>query len=222
MLSNFRKYDEAIVRDIRYYFCMALARQKKKLFFEHLRFFEDLDYNFLLGFYRRIQKKNSEAEKYFLNALDYDPESQKTRRELVNVLLSQGKYGMAVEWARKNYEKKPLNAFHIQAYFICLLRKSSWSPSEREIIEELLINIQKSHDYKGKEIFQVMKGEYEYYIRGHFEQAVKLLKEAKEKCEFKNYPIKALMEIYKRKGLKDKEKMYSDMINLEEEEISDI
>jgi hypothetical protein len=30
------------------------------------------------------------------------------------------------------------------------------------------------------------------------------------------------MEIYKRKGLKDKEKMYSDMINLEEEEISDI
>ena len=221
MLSNFRKYDDAVIRDIRYWYCMALARHKKEEFFENLKMFDGVDYFFLLGFYRRIEKKNNEAEKYFLKALEFDNESQKARRELVNALLSQGKYGQAVEWARRNYEKKKLNAFHIQAYFICLLRKSTWSQSEKSIIDELIINIQKSHDFKANEIYQVMLGEYEYYIKGNFEEAVTLLKTAKDTCEFKNYPIKALAEIYKRRGIEDQEKKYSTLVNEEDDIIGE-
>ena len=140
---------------------------------------------------------------------------------MVNVLLSQGKYATGLEWAKKNYEKKKLNAFHIQAYFICMLRKSAWSPSEKIIIDELMDNIQKSHDYKAKEIFQVMKGEYEYYIKDNFQQAVYLLNQAKEQCEFKNYPVKALIEIYRRRGMKEKENSMFKFVNIEEGEIPD-
>jgi tetratricopeptide (TPR) repeat protein len=212
MLENFRKYDETIVREIRYWYCMALARKTNEIFFEHLNYFDGVDYNFLLGFYRRIEKKYPEAQRLFLRALEFDSESQKARRELVDVLLRLGKYSQAVEWAKKNYEKKKLNAFHIQAYFVCLLRKSSWSPSEKSIIDELMAGIQKSHDFKAKEIYEVMVGEYEYYIKNNLDEAVRLLTDAKEKSHFKSYPIKALSEIYKRRGLLDKEKLYNNMI----------
>jgi hypothetical protein len=40
-------------------------------------------------------------------------------------------------------------------------------------------NIQKSHDYKAKEIYQVMVGEYEYYIKDNFEEAIRYLKRQK-------------------------------------------
>jgi len=220
MLANHRNYDEGIIREIRYWLALSLAKQKKEEVFEHLEYFKGVDYYFLLGFYKRFQRKYGEAEKYFLKALEFDPESQKTKRELVNVLLSQRKYGQALDWARKNYEKKKLNAFQIQAYFICLLRKSNWSSSEKAIIDELMINIRKSHDFKANEIYQVMVGEYEFYINNNFEEAVRLLNNAKEQSEFKNYPIRALSEIYKRRGFFEKEKLYFDMID-DETEYSD-
>jgi hypothetical protein len=78
-------------------------------------------------------------------------------------------------------------------------------------------NIQKSHDYKAKEIYQVMVGEYEYYIKDNFEEAIRLLKEAKDTCEYKNYPIKALIEIYTRRGYTEREMAYTKLIEEEDE-----
>lgn len=221
VLVNHRKYDDHIVREIRYWTAMSLARKKSRLFFDHLKYFEGVDYYFLLGFFRRIEHKNKEAENLFKEALKYDQNSQKTRRELVNVLLSLHKYSQAINWAKENYEKNKLNAFHIQGYFICMLRKSYWNPEEKNIIEELMKNIKISHDFKAKEISKVMEAEYVYYINGEFDKAVGLLKKAIQESGYKHFPIKALVEIYSRRGFKDQEEYFSKMINdtLEEDYI---
>ncbi|SHN45341.1 toll/interleukin-1 receptor domain-containing protein [Chitinophaga sp. CF418] len=218
MLANHYKYHDAIIREIKYWHCLALAKQRNDEFFDYIGTFHGVDHHFLLGFFRRCQKRFGEAEKHFLAALQADPDSQKSKRELVLVLLSQGKYGLALDTAKKNYEKRKLNAFHIQAYFNCLLRKNSWSPSEKQIIDELMTNIKKSHDFRANEIFQVMSGEYEYYINGNFELAVKQLNEGREKSAAKNYFNKALFEIYKRRGMTEKENYYSRLINDEDED----
>src|SRR5690606_35063535 len=107
---------------------------------------------FLRGFLKRIQRNYPEAERFFRKALTEDSNSPKSRRELVNVLLAQNKYEDALELAEKNYDNGKLNAFHIQAYFICLTKKASKTIEDLGKLDELMKNIAISHDYKSSEI----------------------------------------------------------------------
>jgi hypothetical protein len=61
-----------------------------------------------------------------------------------------------------------------------------------------------------------MQGEYEYYIKGGFEGAVKILTALKDAPESKNYATKALSEIYKRRGMVTQEQKLLRQINSEE------
>jgi hypothetical protein len=62
-----------------------------------------------------------------------------------------------------------------------------------------------SHDPIAEEILLCMTGEYMYYVENDIENAVQLLKLAIEKATYKNYPRTALLEIYKKSGLKNAE-----------------
>jgi len=209
IISNHLRYDSHIVREIKYWYCLSLSRKpfenSNEKFTENLREFDGVDYYFLLGFNRRIQKKFREAEENFRDALRYDEKSQKTRRELVNVLLSQNRYPEALEFAKANYSKNKLSAFHIQGYFMCLVRKKNVNDDDKFILDELLTNIQISHDFKAKELFQTMKGEYEYFVNKNIPNSIKILKEAILYSEFKSYPKKALLEIYNKADFRAEE-----------------
>jgi len=209
ILSNHLRYDSHIVREIRYWYCMSLSRKafdrSSDIFFHNLKEFDKVDYYFLLGFHQRMQKKFADAESNFREALRYDENSQKTRRELVNVLLSQNRYPEALEFAKANYLKNKLSAFHIQGYFMCLVRKRNINDDDIAILNELLNNIQISHDFKAKELYRTMKGEYEYFINKNVPNAIKILNEAIIISEFKNYPKKALLEIYNKADFKSEE-----------------
>lgn len=217
ILTRPNNYDNSIIREIRYWLCLALARkyrQNNKLnqdvFFDNLKLIEGADYYFLLGFYYRLQGKMPEAEKNFWLALELDSHSQKAKRELVNVLLSQNKFPDALTIAKQNYERKRLNAFHIQAYFICLTRKTKLTSEDKLVIEDLMKSIKISHDFKADEILQCMEAEYKYYIGGNISESIELLKKAINTATFKSYPRRALLEIYRRRGFRDAEQeLYS-------------
>jgi hypothetical protein len=213
------RYDPSIQREIRYWLCQSLARKyvkKKKAshekFFENVRFFEGADHFFLLGFYYRLLGNMKDAEKNFNSALSLDPKSQKSKRELVNILLINDKFDEAMAMAKDNYDRRPLNAFHIQAYFMCLTRKGNMSQRDKVEIEKLLESIKISHDFKAEEIYKCLLAEYKYYVENDLPGAIKMLEQLKSETEYKSYPRKALLEIYKRRGMRSAEQQIRDEI----------
>src|SRR5690606_14979918 len=91
-----------------------------------------------------------------------------------------------------------LNAFHIQAYFICITRKRYLSVDDKIMLEELLKNIDRSFDFRAKEIASVMKGEFEFYVKNDIRMAINILRETIDHNKNKHYPMKALEEIYRK------------------------
>lgn len=198
VLENSRKLDTEIIREFRYWLCLSLARKSDARFELEVQNLDGADYNYLYGFYFRFKKQYDNAETYLRGALLKNSGFQRAKRELVNILLLKSNYAGALESAKANYENQKLNAFHIQAYFICITRKKFMSKDDKIIIEELLKNIDRSFDFRAKEIASVMKGEYEYYVKNDIGQAITILRECIDHNKRKHYPMKALEEIYNK------------------------
>jgi len=220
ILSHNSNYDISIIREIRYWFCQSLARQYTKnkysehdKFFQQLEYFEGSDYYFLLGFYQRLLGNMPDARISFRRALDFDPYSQKSKRELVNVLLSQSDYETALTIAADNYARKPLNAFHAQAYFICITRKQNLNSHDKKTLMDIMASTKISHDYKAEEIYNCMDGEFKFYVENDLSGAIQSLQKTIRESNFSSYPKRALLEIYRRRGFKTQYEQLSKEIN---------
>jgi hypothetical protein len=198
VLENSMRLDKDLIREFKYWLCLSLARLKNSRFELEIQNIEGADYNYLYGFYFRIKKQLDNSEIYLKGALAKNTGFQRAKRELVNVLLLKSKFGDALSMAKSNYESQKLNAFHIQAYFLCLTRKRYLSKEDKNVIEELLKNIERSSDIKSKEIASVMNGEYLFYVKNETAKAINVLRESLDKSKSKHYPKKALNEIYIR------------------------
>jgi hypothetical protein len=201
VLENSTRLDRDLVREFKYWLCLALARLKNSRFEIEVQNIEGADYNYLLGFYFRIKKQLDNSATYLKGALSKNPGFQRAKRELVNVLLLQSNYSEAFSMAKSNYESQKLNAFHIQGYFLCLTRKKYLSKEDKAVIDELLRNIERSSDIRSQEIASVMKGEYLFYVKNDTPQAISTLRECLGKMKKKYYAKRALTEIYNRSGM---------------------
>lgn len=201
-------YDAQIIWETNYRLTLAYARTKNDAFFNYISFFKNesnsLDYYFLLGFYHRHKGTKNKALEYYYKALGVYPEHSRTKREIVNILLSQEKYSDALDIAKGNYEKRRTNIYHIHSYFICLIRKEG-EINERElnILNNLMIAVKASGDIKAEDIYRCMEGEFAYYVENNLEKANDILLEAIRLNENKNYPKRSLLEIYKKDGMQD-------------------
>jgi len=198
ILNNHLKYDTDIVREVRYILIMSYCRKGMEEFWDQIDYFEGLDHFFLRGFFLRHKKDFAEAERFIRKGLEIEPHSQKARRELVSALLAQSKYPDALEYAEANYNQNNLNAFHIQGYFKCLVRKPYLTNEDKETLTKLMEQIKISHDNKANEILLTMKGEYQYFVKKDMSGAIKMLKDAIDSSFYKTYPRKALAEIYNK------------------------
>lgn len=206
ILENSGKFDIQIIRETRNWLCLAYARLNDERFFGEIGYFKDeagetnKDYHFLLGFYYRNADKMDDAERHFLLVLGIDENHSRTKRELVNVYLRKGEYSKALNWARDNYRKHRANILHIQAYFICLIKKAEHTEDDLIVIKELIDNANKSLDKKAKDIVEEMRAEYDYYIDGNYEKAVSTLEEQLKFNPGNYFAFKALVEIYKQRN----------------------
>ncbi|WP_162340150.1 toll/interleukin-1 receptor domain-containing protein [Cyclobacterium salsum] len=201
VLENPGRLDTSLEREFRYWLCLTLARNKSSRFEVEVDYLDGADYDFLYGFYLRFKGKLEAAMTFLQRSLEKNPNSQKAKRELVNILLLNKDYKKAIALAKENYEQQKLNAFHIQAYFICLIRKPYLSKDDKLVIDQLFKSIEKSYDSKSKEIASVMEGEYEYYVKKDTTKAISILRECIKNNSSKHYPQKALEELYNATGM---------------------
>lgn len=205
MLLKSNQYDENTIREYKYWLCMSLARNKDRRFEKEVEYFyESADYYFLKGFYWRLKKDLRKAEEYLGDALKLNSNHQRTKREIVNVYIMNENYQEGLALAKENFMRKKTNPFHIQAYFICLLHNNEQNvESVQEELLMLLELIQKSLDKKAKSMYTTMLGEYIYYVQNNPQKAIDVLENSVNK--YGNvFAFKALGEIYKKEGLKDK------------------
>lgn len=208
-------YDKQIIWETKYRLTLAYARTKNDKFFDHISYFKNeinnLDYYFLLGFYHRHKGNKTKALEYYFKALNYNSEHSRTKREIVNLYLSLGKYDDALDLARQNYEKRQTNIYHIHSYFISIIRrKKKPLESDLDVLEKLMLGVQSSPDIKADDILRCMQGEFAYYIENNVNKATEILLEAIQLNQNKSYPKKILLEIYRLEGL---DSAYAELYN---------
>ena len=191
-------YDSQIVWETRYWQTQALAKSKDSRALENLIYFQEnsIAENFLKGFYyRNIGEKNKALESFY-RVLKKDKNHARTKREIVNILLSQEKYNEALEMAEDNYNKEKTNIYHIQSYFICLIRRNEYLvPEDIRTLKGLIHNMESSVAAKAADMLRCMTGEYAYYVENDYEKAKRTLLDAINRNENKSFPKKSLREI---------------------------
>lgn len=163
VLNRRTNYFQEVYREIRYWYCLALAREKKDEQFQNqVQYFKGADLYFLRGFYFRIKKEYALAEAEYQKALNISPGMSRAKREMVLVLQAQQKFTAALEMAKINYEREPENAYQIHAYFRCLVRKRDILHEERDLLIQFMTDKEKF--FKSKFYTEGMKFEYDRFI----------------------------------------------------------
>jgi len=203
MLKDSSRYERNTIREFKYWLCLSLARTSDTRFMQEVEYFENsADYYFLKGFYYRIAHKLGEAEDCLNEALAYSPNHQRSKRELVNVLIMKDDFEGGLQMAKENFERQKTNPFHIQGYFICLIQVNSNNISSvREELDKLMSLIGKLTDPKAKSIQTTMKGEYAYFVDKDLKKAAQILEDSVNSSH-NIFSCKVLEDIYRREKKK--------------------
>lgn len=199
MLKDSSRYERNTIREFKYWLCLSLARTSDTRFMQEVEYFEkSADYYFLKGFYYRIAHNLDEAEDCLNEALAYSPNHQRSKRELVNVLIMKDDFEGGLQMAKENFERQKTNPFHIQGYFICLIQVNSNNISSvREELDKLMSLIGKLTDPKAKSIQTTMKGEYAYFVDKDLKKAAQILEDSVNGSH-NIFSCKVLEDIYRR------------------------
>lgn len=156
-------YDE-MMRELRYWLCLALCRQQNDRFFEEVKEMKGADYWFLRGFYNRIGEHYEDAESCYKKALKDSPNLQRAKRELVTSLLALNQFEKALSLAKENYEYDKDNSYQIHGYFRCLVRKRQLNREEVKMLATLLEAMRTNYSDRHEEMYASMNIEYSAYV----------------------------------------------------------
>lgn len=149
---------------IRFWYCLALARlQRDNRFFENVGDFNGDDFHFLTGFFYRNKKKYSKAEEEYIKTLEINPNHQRAKREIVVCLMAQRKFSTALPIAEENYMRDSENAYHMHAFYRCLVRKRNLTFHDRNRIIDLLNDCKKNKFFSSAHL-EGMQFEYERFV----------------------------------------------------------
>ena len=142
VLENEQYMDEHIIKEIRYFLCLSLARLRETRFLAEVQKIKGFDHNFLLAFYYRQTGQFTSAIERLNEALKERPNNAKAKRELVQVLINTHDYERALEHAKQNFISEKNNPYHIQAYLDCLVRQNKGTESI-QLMESLLDGLER-------------------------------------------------------------------------------
>lgn len=202
--------DPQVLWELHYHLVRVYARTGRDKFWDALNnsSLKYIDREFLIGFFYRNKKNQSEiknALQHFENVLNEDPNHRRARREIVNTYLLLDDYPNALKYAEENYKKSPSDILHLQSYFIALIRNKDFdSYTDGKVLVTLMENAKSNPDTRANDVLKCMKGEYAYWVKHEFSEAVEILTEAERTNQNRRYPLKALLLIYLREGMPDK------------------
>lgn len=173
-LEHSSSYTAEPLQELYYRLCQVLARMKDRDFFTYIDKIQDRgSKDFLLGFYYRYKEDYFRAEDYLLKALNFNPNMQVARRELVNVYLNQNEYRKALPLARENYTRKSTNSYHIEAFFRCLLNQYPWDDETKDTLNRLLKEMRENFSRRKDELLASMRLEFFIKSRSHTKDEIK-------------------------------------------------
>lgn len=164
VLNGVHPYYYDMLRELRYWLCLALCRLQNERFFEEVKEMQGADFWFLRGFFNRVGEKYLDAEKCYRKALSFAPNLKRAKRELVTALLAQNRFEPALSLAKENYEQDPDNSYQIHGYFRCLVRKRQINRDENSMLVALLDAMKSNYSDKHEEMFASMNIEYQAYV----------------------------------------------------------
>lgn len=183
VLENESNLDGFIANEIRYYLCMALARNKDPEFKKEVMKVTGAEHHFLFGFYYRQIGKTDKAIESYKTALDKRPIFSRAQRDLVQAYLSIEDYESAHKLAKENYENdKKNNPFHIHAYFTCLLRTNEIEDNSK-VLQNLLKELEMNKHEHAQSFFYRCKAQYLALIENNEKQAMEIIDEAIDKAK---------------------------------------
>jgi len=202
----FDRSEERVKAYIQYYYCMTLARKRSNDFTTELRFFSDIHpdkikYNFLNGFYYRLNGKYRDAETSYKKVLEIKPLDVKTRREMVIIYGNMQDYDAAFELAKQNYSDYPDNIYHIHAYFLCLMHRMEYyelSSKEKEDINNIVEVVENMHSTDETNFYYQIMALYEAYVQNGVDEAINILNDGLFKCKKSFYLLKTKFDVYRR------------------------
>lgn len=181
-LENEQYMDESIVFEIRYLLCLSLAKTQNNEMLTEVQKIRGADHNFLKGFYYRQIGKADKALIEYNKSLEIRTNYSKAKRELVQVYIMLQEYDRAKVLAKEHYESNSENAYHIQAYFMCLI-KGEKSQEIRGELEKLLENLNSIKSEKAKEMYLRCKAQFEAFYNEDEELAISIINQ-----DIKEYP----------------------------------
>lgn len=189
VLNRHQYMDISFTRNVRYYLCLALARQRDPRCTKEAHAFSGSQLNFLLGFYYRLKGRYSEAINKLQEALNERSEFARARRELVLVYQYIGEFQLAHVLAKQNYENDKSNPYHIQAYLNCLLKDHEEKEKNSKLIKFLLVALENIPSDTSHEMYLTAMAEFLAFHLNRQESAIDIVLEAKQLYPYKIYPV---------------------------------
>ena len=154
-------FDASLRRVLYTYFCQSLARQHKDEFFEYVNnsVLSKVDQLYLLGFYYRINGNPQKAIEKLTDALNKDGSRAQIKRELVNAYILIEDYDSALQYSCINYQDDPLNPYHAQSYFKCLINQPNPAAYKDKLLSILSL-MENIPSQKAQDMYVQMKALY--------------------------------------------------------------
>lgn len=200
----FSRFDGIVKDKMQRYYCLALARETDKRFYEQVELFrgsKDIEknineYNFLRGFMFRQNGEYDKALDRFSQLLKTYPNHRAALREIVSVYRALEDFDSFRDLARENYINEPENPYHIQPYLESLIFQNSLNESEVKDIEKIMTTITNLQSQKPFVAYYEMQSMYALHIENDKEKALNMLEQGLEKFPKSSYIHKALFDLH--------------------------
>ncbi len=172
-------FEPSLRRVLYTYFCQSLARQHKDEFFEFINapVLSPVDRLYLRGFFYRINGNPQKSIENLTEALYRDGSRAQIKRELVNAYILSEDYDSALQYSCTNYENDPLNPYHAQSYFRCLINQQNAS-DYKDKLNSILSVMENLPSKKAHDMYVQMKALYTAEFDGELKTAYGMLDQA--------------------------------------------
>lgn len=187
--------DEKIIKEIKYWLCLALSRLRDKRVLSEVQSITGPDHNFILGFYYRLTRQYEKALERLETVVKEHPNFYRAKIELVIVYINIEDYDSAFVLAKENYESNKNNPYNVQYYLRTLLKKKDEVDNVDKITQQLLTQLESSPNEKALEMFYTSSAQYQAFYLHDKDRAIKTINEGILRHPKNIYPYLVKLEI---------------------------
>lgn len=190
--EEFIDYDFA--RDIRFYLCLALAKNRDKRVLKEAHNLEKDSMNFILGYYYRLVRRFNDALERLKNVVNSPYIMARAKRELIHVYIQTEGYSKALIYAKENYIENKENIYHLQLYFTCLIHSDDFF-NHKEEIKKLALELELKASELGKDMGLRAKSLYLAKCESKEIESINIINDAVQIYSDSYYPLLTKFDI---------------------------